>query len=216
MISKTKKEKLAFPLYCITAEEYSLGRGNLAVAKEILAAGVKILQYREKEKSKREKFAECLAIGKMAAEAGAAFIVNDDIDIALAVEADGVHLGQDDLPIAAARRLVGEEIIIGLSTHSQQQAEEAVSKGTDYISIGPIYPTQTKKNACPAVGLAYLDYAVKNISIPFVAIGGIKLYNLREVLAHGARCVAMVTEIVGAKDIRARIKAILSQIPSQL
>ncbi len=214
MINKAKREKLEFPLYCITAEEYSLGRGNLLVAQEILAAGVKILQYREKEKSKREKFVECLAIGKMAAEAGAAFIVDDDIDIALAVKADGVHIGQDDLPIAAVRRLVGEEMIIGLSTHSPQQAEEAVSKGADYISIGPIYPTQTKKNACPAVGLAYLDYAVNNVNIPFVAIGGIKLHNLAEVIAHGARCVAMVTEVVGAQDIRARIKEILSQLPS--
>ncbi|MFH1191398.1 MAG: thiamine phosphate synthase [Candidatus Omnitrophota bacterium] len=213
MITKIKRKKLAYPLYAITAQEYSLGRGNSEVVREMLAGGIKIIQYRQKEKSRREKYLECLEIRRMTEKAAATFIVNDDVDIALAVKADGVHLGQEDMPIEAARELVKEDLIIGLSTHSPSQALDAVMRGADYIGIGPIFATRTKKDACPAVGLEYLDYAVGNIKIPFVAIGGIKLHNLREVQAHGATCVAMVTEIVGAADIRARIKEILLQFP---
>ncbi|MFH1678404.1 MAG: thiamine phosphate synthase [Candidatus Omnitrophota bacterium] len=213
MITKIKRKKLAYPLYAITAQEYSLGRGNSEVVREMLAGGIKIIQYRQKEKSGREKYLECLEIRRMTEKAAATFIVNDDVDIALAVKADGVHLGQEDMPIEAARELVKEDLIIGLSTHSPSQALDAVMRGADYIGIGPIFATRTKKDVCPAVGLEYLDYAVGNIKIPFVAIGGIKLHNLREVQAHGATCVAMVTEIVGAADIRARIKEILLQFP---
>ncbi len=215
MINETKRRKLAHPLYAITAQEYSAGRSNIEVVRAMLAAGIKILQYRQKEKSGEEKYLECVKIRKMAQRAAATFIVNDDVDIALAVKADGVHLGQDDMPIEAARGLVKEEMIIGISTHSPRQAQDAIMRGADYIAIGPIFPTQTKKNVCPAVGLEYLDYAAKNVAIPFVAIGGIKLHNMQEVLAHGASCVAMVTEIVSAPDIRARIKKILSQFPCQ-
>ncbi|MFA4887976.1 MAG: thiamine phosphate synthase [Candidatus Omnitrophota bacterium] len=216
MISEIKRRKLAYPLYAITAEEYSLGRSNIEVARDMLAGGIKILQYRQKEKPKRQKYLECLEIRRMTVNAAATFIVNDDLDIALAVKADGVHLGQDDMPIEAARELVKEGMIIGLSTHSPRQAQDAIARGADYIAIGPIFPTRTKKDACPAVGLEYLDYAFKHVAIPFVAIGGIKLHNLREVLAHGAPCVAMVSEIVSAADICARIKEILSFHPCVL
>jgi thiamine-phosphate pyrophosphorylase len=213
MITEIKRRKLAYPLYAITAEEYSLGRSNSQVVRDMLAGGVKIIQYRQKEKSSREKYLECVKIRKMTEKAAATFIVNDDLDIALAVKADGVHLGQEDMPIEAARKLVKENMIIGLSTHSPRQALDAIMRGADYIAIGPIFPTQTKKDLCPAVGLGYLDYAVKHVRIPFVAIGGIKLHNLQEVLAQGASCVAMVTEIVSAPDICARIKKILSRFP---
>jgi len=211
MISEIKRRRLGYPLYAITAEEYSLGRSNIEVVREMLAGGVKIIQYRQKEKSERQKYLECVEIRRMTQKATATFIVNDDLDIALAVKADGVHFGQEDMPLEAARELVKEEMIIGVSTHSPWQAQDAITQGADYIAIGPIFSTQTKKNVCPAVGLEYLDYAVKNVPIPFVAIGGIKLHNLQEVLAHGAYCVAMVTEIVGASDIRERIKEITSR-----
>lgn len=215
MITEIKRRKLAYPLYAITAEEYSLGRSNSEVVRGMLAGGVKIIQYRQKEKSRRQKYLECVEIRRMTENAAATFIVNDDVNIALAVKADGVHLGQNDMPIEQARELVKEEMIIGLSTHSPRQALDAIRRGADYIAIGPIFPTQTKKDVCPAVGLEYLDYAVKNVTIPFVAIGGIKLHNIQEVMAHGASCVAMVTEIVSAPDICARIKEILSRFPQQ-
>lgn len=214
MINALKKIKLAFPLYCITCEKYSLGRSNIEVARDIFSAGAKILQYREKDKSKKEKFEECVKIKKMAVQAKATFIVNDDLDIALSVKADGVHLGQKDMPLCAARKLAGKDMIIGVSTHSAQQARLAVEQGADYIGVGPIYPTKTKLDVCPAVGLQYLDYAVKHVSIPFVVIGGIKRHNLQEVKKHGAFCVGMVTEIVSSPDIPLRIKEILSLIKS--
>lgn len=195
-------------LYCITSEEHSQGRSNVQVVSEMLAAGVKLIQYREKEKEGGARYRECLKLRRLTREAGAVFIVNDYVDLALMVEADGVHLGQDDYPIERARALVGEPMLIGLSTHSPEQAEEAIRRGADYIGVGPLFPTFTKKNVCEAVGLEYLDYAVARVPIPFVAIGGIKTHNIAEVRRRGARCIALVTEIVGAPDIGGRIEEI--------
>lgn len=195
-------------LYCITAEEHSRGRSNIEVVKEMINSGVKVIQYREKDKKLLHKYAECLEIRAMTKEASVTFIVNDDIDIAMLVKADGVHIGQDDLPIEKVRELVGNDMIIGLSTHSPKQAEEAVKRGADYIGVGPIYKTYTKKDVCDPVGLEYLRNVVRNIPIPHVAIGGIKEHNMMEVIKHGTKCIAMVTEIVGADNIEEKIKTI--------
>jgi len=199
-------------LYCITAEEYSLGRTDVQVVAEILEAGVRLVQYRAKEKNASDKYRDCQEIRRLTHEAGATFIVNDHPDLALMVEADGVHLGQEDYPIEAVRQLVGKDMIIGISTHSPVQAEEAVRRGADYIGVGPLFRTATKKHVCEPVGLDYLDYAVSHVSIPFVAIGGIKVHNVSEVRGHGARCIALVTEIVGAADIRRTISEILAAL----
>jgi len=193
-------------IYALTSEPHSLGRSNLAVAKDILAAGVKILQYREKKKKPKAMYEECLALRALTREAGAIFIVNDYLDLALAVQADGVHVGQDDLPLQVVKKIVGSDMIIGLSTHSPEQAQAAVAEGADYIGVGPIFTTQTKEDVCAPVGLEYLEYVVKNLDIPFVAIGGIKEHNLSEVVQRGAKTIALVTEIVGAPDINGKIK----------
>jgi thiamine-phosphate pyrophosphorylase len=192
-------------LYCLTAEAYSNGRSNIEVVKVLLESGIKIIQYREKDKKMIDKYNECEKIRKLTKEYDADFLVNDDIDIAILVKADGVHIGQHDLPIEKVRELIGEEMMIGVSTHSPAQAMDAVKRGADYIGVGPIYKTFTKKDVCEPVGLEYLEYAVKNVEIPFVAIGGIKEYNLLEVAKRGAKCIAMVTEIVGAGDIAQKI-----------
>ena len=173
-------------LYALTDDELSLGRPAVEVAKALLDSGIKILQYREKEKK------------------------NDHVDIAVLCEADGVHVGQEDLPVEAVRRLVGPDMIIGLSTHTPDQARAAVASGADYIGVGPIYPTQTKKDVCAAVTLDYLDWVVANITLPFVAIGGIKRHNIADVIAHGARCCAIVSEFVSAPDIPARVAEVRS------
>lgn len=196
-------------LYAITAEEYSRGRSNLEVVQELIRAGVKLIQYREKEKSMRAKYEEALAIRELTAQAGVVLIVNDHVDLALAVGADGVHVGQDDLPVEKVRELVGEEMLIGLSTHSPEQAEAALASGVvDYIGVGPLFATSTKKDVVPPVGFTYLDYVVQHIPLPFVAIGGIKEHNIAAVRSHGARLIALVTEIVGAPDIPAKIAAL--------
>ncbi len=203
-----KKERLDTDIYGITAEEYSRGRDNIEVVKEMLESGIKIIQYREKDKSALEKYRQCVKIREMAALHDALFIINDQIDIALSVEADGVHLGQDDLPIEKARELTGEKMVIGLSTHSPEQAADAIRRGADYIGVGPIFKTYTKKDVCDPVGLTYLEYAAKNVNIPFVAIGGIKLHNINTVKEKGAKCIALVTEIVGAESIPEMIRNI--------
>jgi len=195
-------------IYGITAEEYSLGRSNIEVAAEMIDAGIRVIQYREKEKEDRQKYEECLKIREMTKNADVTFIVNDRPDLALLVDADGIHLGQDDLPVERVRRLVGNKMIIGLSTHSSAQAEAAQRSGVDYIGVGPIFATTTKKDVCEPVGLEYLDFVVKNINLPFVAIGGIKEYNIAEVSRRGARCIALVTEIVGAENIQAKVRAL--------
>ena len=198
-------------IYCITGEEFSLGRNNITIVKEMLKAGVKIIQYREKEKDIVEKYNECIEIRKLTKEAESLFIVNDNVDLAILTDADGVHVGQEDLPPKAVRKLIGNKII-GVSTHSQQQAQKAVEDGADYIGVGPIFKTNTKKNVVDPVGYEYLDYVVKNINLPFVAIGGIKEHNIAEVAKRGANCFAMITEIVEAKNIYEKIKNLITAI----
>ena len=200
-------------IYCITASQFSLGRSNLEAVRQLLEAGIKIIQYREKDFSMIEKYRECLAIRALTAQYEACFIVNDDVHLAMAVESDGVHVGQDDLPVEKVRELIGDKLLLGLSTHSPKQADEAVKSGVvDYIGVGPLYQTFTKKDVQPPVGVGYLDYVVSHHRIPFVAIGGIKENNVAEVIQHGAKCVCLVTEIVGAPGISARIQAIRKQI----
>ncbi len=200
-------------IYGITAEKYSQGRDNVAVVKEMIEGGVTIVQYREKHdhKSFRSMYEECLAIRKLTRQAGIPFIVNDYVELAVLVDADGVHVGQDDLPVDAVRRLVGDKII-GLSTHGPDQAAAAITASADYIGAGPIFATQTKDDVCDPVGLTYLEHVIANVPLPAVAIGGIKLHNIDQVLERGARTVCLVTEIVGAEDIAGTVREINAKI----
>ncbi|AGB41255.1 thiamine-phosphate pyrophosphorylase [Halobacteroides halobius DSM 5150] len=207
-----ERDLLNGDLYCITGEKYSLGRDNIRVVKEMIAGGIKVIQYREKNKKMLYKYQECKKIKELTDQAGITFIINDDIALALALDADGVHIGQEDLPIKEVRKIVGEDKIIGLSTHSPAQANNAVKKGADYIGVGPIFKTNTKEDVCQPVGLGYLEYVAENIDLPFVAIGGIKEDNITLVKEKGANCIAMITEIVGAKDITNKIKRIREKI----
>jgi thiamine-phosphate pyrophosphorylase len=200
---KSSSTTLPGGIYGITAEKFSRGRSNLEVVRAMVEGGVNIIQYREKRphKSYRQMLDECRRIRAITRDHGVMFIVNDHVDIAMLVDADGVHVGQDDLPVAAVRQLVGPEKIIGLSTHSPDQARAALAAGADYIGVGPIYSTRTKDDVCDPVGLEYLEYAVENIPLPFVAIGGIKQHNIDAVIERGAKTICLVTEIVGADDI---------------
>ncbi len=191
-------------LYALTDSRLSLGRSVEETARALLGAGIKILQYREKDKPAGERLRECRILRRLTLEAGACFIVNDHVDIALLCDADGVHVGQDDLPVPDVRQLLGPDKIIGLSTHSPEQALAAREAGADYIGVGPIYATQTKKDVCAPVTLSYLDWVVANMDLPFTAIGGIKVHNITEVVRRGARCCALVSELVGAPDIAQR------------
>jgi len=208
--NKEAREVLPAGLYGITAEKFSDGRSNIQVVEQMIKGGMKIIQYREKRPSKSYStiLEECRQIRALTRAAGITFIVNDFVDVALLVDADGVHVGQDDLPVGEVRKLLGSDKIIGLSTHSREQAEDAVIAGADYIGVGPIFATKTKDDVCDPVGFGYLEWVVENISLPFVAIGGIKLHNLEQILNRGAKTVCLVTEIVDAPDIVARVHEI--------
>jgi thiamine-phosphate pyrophosphorylase len=201
-------------IYALTDEGLSAGRSTIEVSDAMLKAGIKVLQYREKDKKAGAMLEECVALRRMTREAGCTFIVNDHIDIAMLVDADGVHVGQEDLPVEEVRRLIGPGKIIGLSTHSPEQCLDAIARGADYIGVGPIFATKTKKDVCAPVGYEYLEYVVKNHDIPHVAIGGIKLHNVADVVRHGTRCCALVSEIVGADDIAGMVARLRAEISS--
>ena len=195
-------------IYALTDSRLALGRSVEEQARALLAAGVKILQYREKHAHAGRMLEECRLLRRLTLEAGACFIVNDHVDIALLTDADGVHVGQEDLPVQEVRRLLGPDRIIGLSTHNPEQAKAAAAAGADYIGVGPIFATQTKEDVCDPVGFSYLEWVVRNIRLPFVAIGGIKEHNITEVVRRGARCCALVSELVGAPDIATKVRAV--------
>ena len=197
----------AFPIYGITAEAMSEGRSNMEVVKEMLEGGVRFVQYREKSKSGLARYEECLALKELVHSYGAAFIVDDFVDLAMAVDADGVHIGQDDLPPETVRRLLGPDKVIGWSTHGPEQLQSAnrLAGIIDYVGCGPVFATQTKAAAVP-VGLEYIKYAKENTALPFVAIGGIKEYNIQEVKEAGASHICVVSEIVSAENIRAKVQ----------
>lgn len=187
-------------VYGITDGKSGIGKNILDYSEEILKGGVKILQYREKKKCAREKFQEAVLLRELTRRYNAIFIVNDDIALALAVDADGVHIGQDDLPLIEVRKIVGENKIVGISTHCPEEAKKALKDGADYIGVGPIFSTETKEDVCAPLGFEYLEYVEKNIDIPYVAIGGLKLHNLNEIIVRGCKRFAIVSEIVGAKN----------------
>jgi thiamine-phosphate pyrophosphorylase len=165
------------------------------MALTVLKAGVKWVQYRDKEKSRREVYEQSVILRKLTRDFNAVFIVNDYADIALAVDADGVHLGQEDLPLREARKIMGRNKIIGISTHSLRQAEEADKEGADYIGFGPVFHTATKEAGEPK-GTEVLRDVKSAVRIPVVAIGGINLKNLNSVLDAGADAVAIASAIL--------------------
>lgn len=196
-------------IYPVISSEFTNGRPALEVLRAIAHGGAKIVQLREKNKSKAEIYKLALKYREITAEHKMLLIINDHIDIALAGNADGVHLGQEDLPLAAAREICGD-LLLGCSTHNPEEAEKAVLEGADYINIGPIYPTGTKAVACGAVGIGMLKKITPGLGIPFTVMGGIKAKHIPELLAAGAPRIAMVTEITQADNITAKVKELRS------
>lgn len=195
-------------IYAITDSRLSRGRSLEEVALALLRAGVKLIQYREKKASPRQMLEECRLLRNLTWDYGACLVINDHIDLALLCRADGAHIGQDDLPLNEARKLVRSNMFIGLSTHTPEQAAKAVADGADYIGVGPIFPTRTKEDVVEPVGFDYLDWVAQNIKLPFTAIGGIKSHNINEVRKHGAKCCALVSELVGAEDIGGKVREV--------
>lgn len=169
------------------------------VISSAIKGGVSIVQLREKDASTKEFLHIARIVKEICNHQDAIFIINDRVDIAMAVNADGVHLGQDDMDIKMARKLLGDVAIIGNSTHKPDDAVNAVNNGADYIGVGPVFTTPTKPGRS-AVGYEYVTWASKNVTIPFFAIGGINISNINEVIKAGASRVAVVREIMNADN----------------
>lgn len=188
-------------LYLVTnSDNFDLDSDFLDRVALAIKSGVDIVQLREKNKPASKIIEYGKIIRQLTSEYGALFIVNDRVDLAQILNADGVHLGQDDIDIHSARKILGEKMIIGISTHKPQDAIEAMKNGADYIGVGPIYKTPTKPNR-EAAGLDYLKWAADNVDIPFYAIGSIDLNTVDEVISYGARRVALVRAIMNSDNI---------------
>jgi len=201
----------SFRLYVITGENYHPGKQVIEVMEQALLGGADIVQLRAKDAPKREILAQAYALRELTRRYEVPLIINDHLDIAMAVDADGVHLGQEDLPLAEARRILGPDKIIGISTHSIEQGLAAEAGGADYIGVGPVFPTGTKPGRA-AVSTSYVTEAAKRIRIPFVAIGGITLRNIDEVLLAGAHRICAVSAIVGSEDPAEACRQMLQRI----
>jgi thiamine-phosphate pyrophosphorylase len=197
-------------LYAIIDPARLGGRLPVAAARELISAGVWLIQFRDKHASSRQLYETCAELQVLLHDAGCSLIVNDRADVARAVHADGVHLGQTDLPVEMARRVLAAGQWIGCSTHSQQQVVEADGTTADYIAFGPIFPTASKDNPDPVVGLEGLRQARRVTRKPLVAIGGINLQNAREVLAAGADSVAVIGGLLDAPDLGERVREFLA------
>ena len=182
--------------------------------KASVKGGVRIVQYREKGASTKRMLEEAKKIKQICRKNKVLFLINDRIDVALAVDADGVHLGQEDMPYQYARKLLGKDKIIGLSAHSVNDALKNQKLGADYTGIGPIYYTATKKDAKPPIGLEPIKQLKSKLKIPFVAIGGINETNINEVLKAGAKNVAIISGIVAKDDVEKAVRYFISKINS--
>ena len=188
------------------------GHDHVAIAEAALAGGADMIQLRDKTGNLRDLLPQARAIQARCRARGAVFIVNDRVDLALAADADGAHVGQEDLPADSARRLLGTGRILGVSTHNLQQAEEARTHGADYIGFGPMFATGTKDTGYAPRGLDAIRGIRKVVALPILAIGGITLENVAEVIAAGATAPAVISAVVSAADITAAAAAFRQRV----
>jgi thiamine-phosphate diphosphorylase len=198
-------------LYAIV-DPLDTGRSPAELAEAYLGGGARLLQLRLKDTSARALHDTAVALRRLTRDAGAALIVNDRPDVAAAVGADGVHLGQDDVPVAVARAIVGPDAWVGVSTHDVHEARAAVAAGADYLGVGPVFDTTSKAGALPARGLALVRAVRALTDRPLVAIGGITPETARPVLDAGADAVAMIGALTRAVDRRAAVRDLLARL----
>lgn len=200
-----------FGLYFIT--DRALTKNNVIKdVKAAINARVKIVQYREKELDVKTMIEQATEIKKLCKENNVLFLINDRVDIALSVDADGVHLGENDVPYEYARKMLGKNKIIGLSAHTVEEALNNQKLGADYTSIGPIFYTATKKDSKAPIGLEPIKELKCRLQIPFVAIGGINKSNIDDVLKAGAKNIAMISAIIAKDDVKFSVKEFMDII----
>jgi len=200
-------------LYIILDPSVYPARPLVEVLTAAAQAGAGLFQYRNKNASMKEAYVEALALRQAAAKAGVCFIVNDRCDLALAVDADGVHLGQGDLPLDLARKVMGPDKLIGISTHNPNQVREAIAGKPDYLGFGPIFKPGSKQDHDPVVGLEGLRAMRRLTPLPVFAIGGIQIDQAGEVMRAGSTGVAVISAILKAPDISYAVNAFLAQMP---
>lgn len=200
-------------LYLVTSQALSRGRSTSAIVRAALAGGVRLVQLREKDLPLARLASLAEEIRAMTSRAGALLIINDHLDLALAVGADGVHLGQDDLPVAKAKK-IAPDLIIGVSTHSSGEALTAQRAGASYINIGPLFPTKTKKWNEKFLGIPKMKQIASKIKIPFTVMGGIKAEHIPDLVKAGARIIAVVTAVTAAENPREATRQLLALVRS--
>ena len=201
-----------FDLYVITDPVLSRGRTHLEIARAALEGGADAVQIRDKSSSALNLCRSASEIQPLARKFGAAFLVNDRVDVALLAGADGAHVGPADLPAREARRLLPRPAVLGVSADSREEARRAERDGADYLGVGPVFPTRTKPDAGPVLGIDGLAAIARSVSIPVVAIGGITLENVARVIEAGASGAAVVSSVVAADDVAAAARALKRRI----
>lgn len=203
-----------FNLYLITGRGETQGRGLEFVVEEALRGGVRAVQLREKDLTSKELYEAAYELRRVTARHGAKLFINDRVDVALAVDADGVHVGSSSIPIYKVRRLLGEQKLIGVSCHNQVQAITAQELGADFITFGPVFYTPSKAPYGDPVGLELLQTVTDMLEIPVFALGGIKRENCAEAVSCGVHGVALISAIMSAPEPREAARSILSLLPS--
>jgi len=199
-------------LYVITDEEVGGGLSHAEIARQAIAGGADVIQLRDKTCGSLELSRVGCVIREITGKTGTLFIVNDRLDVALASGADGIHLGQDDLGAAVARQLTPSGFIIGISVGTLEEAIRAEQEGADYLALSPVFPTASKNNAGPGHGLEVLEEIRQNVSIPVIAIGGITMANVHDVIAAGADGIAVISAVVGSPDITAAARELKKMV----
>jgi len=212
-ISRREKLESMSGLYVIVDRQFLAGRDELDIAEQAIEGGASTIQLRDKERTKRELLPVAQRLKALCNQAGVLFIVNDHLDLAIAADADGLHIGQGDLPVAVVRRALPIDRIVGCSVNTLAQAEIARNEGADYIALGSIFPTTTKTGAV-VVGLDRLKELRQKVAIPLVAIGGINPDNVGEVMTAGADAIAVVSAVIGPDDVKGAVQKLIAAMES--
>lgn len=199
-------------LYVVTGEEFSSGRTYPEVIEACISGGARVIQLREKTWPASKILEVGRYIRSVTRQNNVTFIVNDRVDLALALGADGIHVGQQDIPVQVVRKLVGPDMVVGTSAGTPEEARKAEKDGASYIGVGPVFPTETKKDARSPRGLDFLAEIKKSTNLPVYGIGGIKIENAGSVIRAGADGVAVVSAVVGAENIEEAARRFVEEI----
>ncbi len=210
-ISRRDKSERISGLYVILDRQFLAGRDELGMAGQVIEGGARVIQLRDKQSKKRELLLVAQKLRELCSQAGVLFIINDYLDLAMVVDADGLHIGQEDLPLPVVRKELPLDKIVGCSVTTTIQATKAQNEEADYIAVGSIFPTKTKREAT-VVGVDILKELKRIVSTPLVAIGGINQNNVGEVVSAGADAVAVISAVLGEKDVRRAVQKLVEKM----